>query len=137
MVPSFTDLVPTPLNIMIVQNKNIITFLMFSAPFLFLPPFLSTFRVRLHLLLFLPLIVSLQWPYITNHPSSSSIVKPWPLISLSFWLCLFCASYSSWTEKAPVSCLSSLFPWLWCILKGISLLWSHDPLPSLCLWRIL
>ena len=51
MGPLLNDLVLTPLNKMVVQNENIITFLMLSAPFSFLPLFLNAFGVRSHSLL--------------------------------------------------------------------------------------
>ena len=75
MVPSLTGLVPTPFNKMVMQNENIVTFLMLCAPFSSLPLFLRTFGVRMHSLLFTPLIVFLHQPHITNHLSSSSMVK--------------------------------------------------------------
>jgi len=59
MVPSLTGFVLTPLNKMVMQDENIITFLMLSAPLSFLPLFLSAFRVQQHSLLFTPLIVFL------------------------------------------------------------------------------
>ena len=70
-----SGLVLTPLNKMVVQNENIVTFLMLSAPFLFLPLFLSAFKVRPHSLLCTPLIVFLHQLHITNHHLSFSIVK--------------------------------------------------------------
>ena len=76
MVPFLNGLVLTPLNKMVVQNENIVTFLMLSAPFLFLPLFLSAFRVRLHSLLCTPLIVFLHQLHTTNHHFSFSMVKP-------------------------------------------------------------
>ena len=75
MVPFLSTLVFTPFNKMVVQNENIVTFLMLSAPFSFLPLFLSAFRVRLHSLLCTPLIVFLHQLHTTNHPSSFSMVK--------------------------------------------------------------
>ncbi|KAL5844630.1 hypothetical protein ACOSQ3_010685 [Xanthoceras sorbifolium] len=48
MGPLSSDLVFTPLNKMVVQNANIVIFLILSAPFSFLPLFLSAFGVRLH-----------------------------------------------------------------------------------------
>ena len=51
MGPLLNDLVLTPLNKMVVQNENIITFLMLSTPFSFLPLFLNAFGVRSHSLL--------------------------------------------------------------------------------------
>ena len=63
----------------VVQNENIVTFLMLSAriaPFSFLPFFLSTFGVRPHLLLCTPLIIFLHQLHITNHHSSFSMAKP-------------------------------------------------------------
>ena len=75
MVPFLTGLVFTSLNKMVVQNENIVTFLMLSAPFSFLPLFLSAFGVRLHSLLCTPLIVFLHQLHITNHHFSFSMVK--------------------------------------------------------------
>ena len=60
MVPLLSDLVLTPLNKMVVQNENIVTFLMLSTPFSFLLLFMSTFGVRPHPLLYTPLIVFLH-----------------------------------------------------------------------------
>ena len=48
---------------------------MLSAPFSFLPLFLSAFGVRLHSLLCTPLIVFLHQLHITNHHFSFSMVK--------------------------------------------------------------
>ncbi|KAL5862149.1 hypothetical protein ACOSQ3_003432 [Xanthoceras sorbifolium] len=60
MGPLSSDLVLTLLNKMVVQNVNIVTFLILSAPFSFLHLFLSAFGVRLHSLLCTPLIVFLH-----------------------------------------------------------------------------
>ena len=76
MVPSLTSLVLTSVNKMVLHNENIDTFLMLSVPFSFLPLFLSVFGVRQHSLLFTPLIIFIHRPHTTNHPSSSSMVKP-------------------------------------------------------------
>ena len=75
MVPFLSGLFLTPLNKMVMQNKNIVTFLMLSPPFLFLPLFLSAFRVRSHSLLCTPLIVFLHQLHTTNLHSSFSMVK--------------------------------------------------------------
>ena len=75
MVSSLFSLVLTTLNKMVMQNENIIIFLMLSAPFSFLPLFLSAFRVRQHSLLFTPLIIFLHQSHTTNHLLSSSMVK--------------------------------------------------------------
>ena len=75
MVLFLSDLVLTPLNKMVVQNENIVTFLMLSAPFSFLPLFLSAFGVRPHSLLCTPLIVFLHQIHTTNHHLSFSMVK--------------------------------------------------------------
>ena len=75
MVPFLSGLVLTPLNKMVMQNENIVTFLMLSALFSFLPFFLSAFRVRPHSLLCTPLIVFLHQLHITNHHLSFSMVK--------------------------------------------------------------
>jgi len=106
MILSLTSLVLTPLNKMVVQNENIVTFLMLSAPFSFLPLFLSTFGVRQHSLLFTPLIVSLHLPHITNHPSSSSMVKP-NYSSFQGFGCAYFVSLPSYeqTKLHPRACL--------------------------------
>ena len=53
---------------MVVQNENIVTFLMLFAPFSFPPFFLSAFEVRLHTLLCTPLIVFLHQLHTTKSP---------------------------------------------------------------------
>ena len=75
MVLFLSGLVLTPLNKMVVQNENTVTFLMLSAPFSFLPLFLSAFGVRLHSLLCTPLIVFLHQLHTTNHHLSFFMVK--------------------------------------------------------------
>ena len=76
MVPFLSGLVLTLLNKMVVQNENIVTFLMLFAPFSFLPLFLSVFGVRPHSLLCTPLIIFLHQLHTTNRHSSFSMVKP-------------------------------------------------------------
>ena len=75
MVLFLSGFVLTPLNKMVVQNENIVTFLMLSTPFSFLPLFLSAFRVRPHLLLCTPLTVFLHQLHTTNHHLSFFMVK--------------------------------------------------------------
>ena len=75
MVLFLSGLVLTPLNKMVVQNENIVTFLMLSTPFSFLPLFLNAFRVRPYSLLCTPLIVFLHQLHTTNHHLSFSMVK--------------------------------------------------------------
>ena len=75
MLLFLSGLVLTPLNKMVVQNENIVTFLMSFAPFSFLPLFLSAFRVRLHSLLCTPLIIFLPQLHTTNHHLSFFMVK--------------------------------------------------------------
>ena len=75
MVPFFSSLVLTPLNKMVMQNKNIVTLLMLSLSFSFLPLFLRAFGVKSHSLLCTPLIVFLHQLHTTNHYSSFSMVK--------------------------------------------------------------
>ena len=84
MVLFLSDLVFTPLNKMVVQNENIVTFLMLPVPFSFLPLFLSAFGVRPHSLLCTPLIIFLPQLHTTNHHLSFSMVKllTTPLVSL-------------------------------------------------------
>ena len=130
MGPLLYGLVLTLLNKMVVQNENIVTFFMMFAPFSFLPLFLSAFGVRPHSLLCTPLIKFLHQLHTSNHHSSFSMVKPLSTPLFRFWLCLLYLSSFSWTNKAPISCSSLLFPWLWCISKGVSLLRSHFSSPS-------
>ena len=73
--PIFTDLFLTPLNKTVVQNENIVSFLMLSALFSFLSLFLSSFGVRPHSPLCTLLIVFLHQLHTTNHHLSFSIVK--------------------------------------------------------------
>ena len=75
MVLFLSDLFLTPLNKTVVQNENIVSFLMLSAPFSFLPLFLSTFGVRPHSLLCTPLIVFLHQLHIIIHHLSFFMVK--------------------------------------------------------------
>ena len=75
MVLFLSGLVLTPLNKMVVQNENTVTFLMLSAPFSSLPLFLSAFGVRLHSLLRTPLIVFIHQLHTTNHHLSFFMVK--------------------------------------------------------------
>ena len=75
MVPFHSGFVLTSLNKMVMQNENIITFLMLSAPFSFLPLFQSAFGVRPYSLLYTPLIVFLHQLHTTNHHSSFYMVK--------------------------------------------------------------
>ena len=75
MVLFLSGLVLTPLNKMVMQNENIVTFLMLSAPFSFLPLFLSAFGVRSHSLLCTPLIVFLHQLHTINHHLSFFMIK--------------------------------------------------------------
>ena len=75
MILFLSGLVLTPLNKMVLQNENIVTFLMLFAPFSFLPLFLSAFRVRPHSLLCTPLIVFLHQLHTKNHHLSFFMVK--------------------------------------------------------------
>ena len=75
IVPFLSGLILTLFNKMVVQNKNIVTFLMLFAPFSFLPLFLSAFEVMPHSLLCTPLIVFLHQLHTTNHHLSFSMVK--------------------------------------------------------------
>ena len=75
MVLFLDGFVLTPLNKMVVQCENIVTFLMLSAPFSFLPLFLSAFGVRPHSLLCTPLTVFIHQLHTTNHHLSFFMVK--------------------------------------------------------------
>ena len=75
MVLFLSGLVLTPLNKMVMLNENIVSFLMLSAPFSFLPLFLSAFGVRLHSLLCTPLTVFFHQLHTTNHHLSFFMVK--------------------------------------------------------------
>ena len=98
------------------QNDFIVTFLILSVPFSFLPLFLSTFGVRLHSLLFTPLIVFLHQPYTTNHPSSSSMVNLLTtplfgfLVVLIFSLFLLMNRQSSNLVLVSIASLAMVYP---------------------------
>ena len=130
MVSFLNGLVLTPLNKMVVQNENIVTFLMLSAPFSFLPLFLSPFGLRPHSLLCTPLIVFLHQLDTTNHHSSFSMVKLLTTPLFGFLVVLALSLFLLMNEQSSNTCLSLLFPWLWCISKGVSLLLSHFSSPS-------
>ena len=75
MVPFLSGLVLTSLNKIVMQNENIVTFLMLPAPFSFLALFLSAFRIRPHSLLCTPLIVFLHQLHTKNLHLSFFMVK--------------------------------------------------------------
>ena len=91
MVPFLSGLILTPLNKMVMRNENIVTFLMLSAPFSFLPLFLNSFRVRPHSSLCTPLIVFFHQLHTTNRHLSFFMVKllTTPLFKFLVVLALF------------------------------------------------
>ena len=103
MGPLLSGLVLTPLNKMVVQNENIVTFLMLSASFSFLPLFLSAFGVRQHSPLFTPLIVFLHRPYTTNHPLSSIMVKPLTIHLFEFLVVLVLSLFLFMNEQSSLA----------------------------------
>ena len=92
---------------MVVQNKKIVTYLMLSASFSFMPLFMSAFGVRQHSLLFTPLIVFHHRLHITNHPLSSFVVKPLTTHIFGF-LVMLVLSLFLLMNKTLVSCSSLL-----------------------------
>ena len=89
---------------------------MLSAPFSFLPLFLSAFGVRQHSLLFTPLIMFLYQPHTTNQPWSSFMVKPLTihlfgfLVVLVLSLFLFMNEQSSSLVLVSVASLAMVYP---------------------------
>ena len=127
MVLFLSGLVLTPLNKMVVQNENIITFLMLSAPFSFLPLFLSAFGVRPHSLLCTPLIVFFHQLHTTNHHLRFFMVKLLTTHPFGFSVVPALSLFLLMNEQSSSLVLVS---WLWCVSKGVSLLWSHFSSPS-------
>ena len=101
---------------MFMQNINTVTFLMLSAPFSFLPFFLSAFGVRQHSLLFTLLIMFLHRPHTTNYPLSSFMVKPLTTHLFKFLVILVLSLFLLMNEQS-----SNLV--LVLHLSDISLLW--------------
>ena len=126
MVPFLTGLVFTSLNKMVVQNENIVTFLMLSAPFSFLPLFLSAFGVRLHSLLCTPLIVFLYQLHITNHHLSFSMVKLLTIPLFGFLVVLALSLFLLMNEQSSslvlVSVVSLVMVYLCCFATMIPFL---------------
>ena len=123
MVPFLSGFFLTPLNKMVVQNENIVTFLMLSAPFSFLPLFLSAFGVRLHSLLCTPLIIFLHQLHTTNHHLSFSMVKLLITPLFGFLVVLVLSPFLLMNEQSSSLVLVS-------IVSLVMVLWSHFSSPS-------
>ena len=108
MVPFLSGLVLTPLKKMVVQSENIITFLMLSAPFTFLPLLLSSFRVRLHSPLCTPLIVFLHQLNTRNHHLSFFMVKLLIIPLLEFLVVLALSFFLLMNEQSSSLVLVSV-----------------------------
>ena len=109
MVPFLSSFVLTPLNKMVMQNENIVTFLMLPTIFSFLTLILSAFGVRLHSLLCTQLIIFLHQLHTTNHHSRFSMVKLLTTPLFGFLVVLALSLFLLWTNKALALCLSLLF----------------------------
>ena len=81
---------------------------MLSAPFSFLPLFLSTFGVRQHSLLFTPLIVFLHQPHTTNYPLSNFMVKPLTTHLFGFLIVLVLSFFLLMNEQSSSHVLVSV-----------------------------
>ena len=117
MVLFLSGLVFTPLNKMVVQNENIITFLMLFAPFSFLPLFLSAFGVRPHSLLCTPLIVFLHQLHTTNHHLSFFMVKLLTTPPFGFLVVLALSFYLLMNEQSSSLVLVSVVSLVMVYLK--------------------
>ena len=115
--PLLSSLVLTPLNKMVVQNENIVTFFMLSTPFSFLPLFLSAFGVRPHLLLCTPLIVFLHQLHTSNHHSSFSMVKPLTTTLFGFLVMLALSLFLLMNEQSSNLVLVSVVSLVMVYLK--------------------
>ena len=117
MVPFLGGFVLTPLKKMVVQNENIVTFLMLSTPFSFPPLFLSTFGVRPHSLLCIPLILFLHQLHITNLHSSFSMVKRLTTPLFGFLVMLVLSFFLFMNEQSSSLVLTSVVSLVMVYLK--------------------
>ena len=117
MVPFLSRLVLTPLNKMVVQNENIVTFLMLSASFSFLPLFLNSFGVRLHLSLCTPLIIFFHQLHTTNHHLSFFMVKLLTTPLLVFLVVLALSHFLFMNEQSSSLVLFSVISLVMVYLK--------------------
>ena len=125
MVLFLSGLVLTPLNKMVVQNENIITFLMLFAPFSFLPLFLSAFGVRLHSLLCTPLIIFLHQLHTTNHHLSFFMVKLLTTPLFEFLVVLALSLFLLMNEQSSSLALVSVVSLVMVCLKRVH---CYDPI---------
>ena len=102
---------------MVVQNENIITFLMLSAPFSFLPLFLSAFGMRPHSLLCTPLIVFLHQLHTTNLHLSFSMVKLLTTPLFRFLVMLALSLFLFMNEQSSSLVLVSVVPLVMVYIK--------------------
>ena len=93
---------------MVVHKENTVIFLMLSAPFSFMPLFMSTFGVRQHSLLFTPLIVFHHRLHTTNHPLSSFMVKPLTTHIFGFLVVLVLSFFLLMNEQSSSLVLISI-----------------------------
>ena len=100
MVLFLSGLVLTPLNKLIVQNENIVAFLMLSLSFSFLPLFPSTFGVRSHSLRYTPLIVFPHQLHTTNHHLRFSMVKLLTIPLFGFLVVLILSRFFLMNEQS-------------------------------------
>ena len=121
MVLFLSGLVLTPLHKMVVQNENIVTFLMLSAPFSFLPLFLSAFGVRPHSLLCTPLIVFLHQLHIINHHLSFFMVKFLTIPLFGFLVVLALSLFLLMNEQSSSLVLISIVSLvMMCLKRGFA-----------------
>ena len=107
---------------LVVPNENIITFLMLSAPFSFLPLFLNAFGVRPHSLLCTPLIVFFHQLHTTNHHLSFSMVKLLTTPLFGFLVMLVLSLFLLINEQSSNLILVSIVSLVMVCLKRVSLL---------------
>ena len=119
MVLFLNGLVLTPLNKMVVQNENTVTFLMLSAPFSFLHLFLSAFGVRLHSLLCTPLIIFLHQLHTTNHHLSFFMVKLLTTPPFGFLVVLILSLFLFMNEQSSSLVLVSVVSLVMVCLKRV------------------
>ena len=117
MVLFLNGFVLTPLNKIVVQNENIVTFLMLSTPFSFLPLFLSAFGVRPHSLLCTLLIVFIPQLHTTNHHLSFSMVKLLTTLLFGFLVVLTLSLFLLMNEQSSNLILVSVVSLVMVYLK--------------------
>ena len=115
---------------MVMQNKNIVTLLMLSLSFSFLPLFLRAFGVKSHSLLCTPLTVFLHQLHTTNHHLSFFMVKLLTIPLFGFLVMLALSLFLLMNEQSSSLVLVSVVSLVMvCLKRGFTAM-THFSSPS-------